>query len=251
MEKSVPMNDWKAMKAQRAINRVHLIIHGAALAALFYYRITTIATTTSSTHFVAHLVIFTAELTLSFMWLLSQASLWNPVARTVYPERLPSDDDLPSLDVFICTADPVKEPSLGVMNTDISALALDYPPTKLHLYLSDDGGSPVTLRALQRARSFAKVWLPFCRKYKVKNRCPQAYFLGEEIGGQGRIGDGDSDTDHFFVDKKAIKVCLFWFIYIYIYSQKRLELISRCCLYLNATCYAIFSTILLHFYASN
>ncbi|XP_047950683.1 cellulose synthase-like protein E1 [Salvia hispanica] len=205
MEKSVPMNDWKAMKAQRAINRVHLIIHGAALAALFYYRITTIATTTSSTHFVAHLVIFTAELTLSFMWLLSQASLWNPVARTVYPERLPSDDDLPSLDVFICTADPVKEPSLGVMNTVISALALDYPPTKLHLYLSDDGGSPVTLRALQRARSFAKVWLPFCRKYKVKNRCPQAYFLGEEIGGQGRIGDGDSDTDHFFVDKKAIK----------------------------------------------
>ncbi|XP_047946237.1 cellulose synthase-like protein G2 [Salvia hispanica] len=203
MEKSVPMNEWNTMKTQRAINRVHLLIHGSALAALFYYRITSItaiATSSSSSSpivFVAHLLIFAAELTLSFMWLLSQASLWNPVARTVYPERLPSDDDLPSLDVFICTADPVKEPSLGVMNTVISALALDYPPTKLHVYLSDDGGSPVTLRALQRARSFAKVWLPFCRKYEVKNRCPQAYFLGEER----RVGD----TDHFSLEEKSIE----------------------------------------------
>ncbi|KAL1562120.1 cellulose synthase-like protein E1 [Salvia divinorum] len=212
MEKSLPMNDCKAMKTERAINRMHSFIHGAALAALFYYRITTITTIARSSSrilLLPHLLIFTAELTLSFMWLLSQASLWNPVARTVYPERLPADEYLPSLDVFICTADPAKEPSLGVMNTVISALALDYPPTKLHLYLSDDGGSPVTLRALQLARSFAKLWIPFCRKYMVKNRCPQAYFLGEEIG-----GDSDSD-DHFFIDKKAIeeayedfKICL-------------------------------------------
>ncbi|KAG6393396.1 hypothetical protein SASPL_147637 [Salvia splendens] len=187
------------MKIQRAINRLHSFIHGAALSALFYYRITSIAAIPKTSRpilILPHLLIFTAELTLSFIWLLSQASLWNPVARTVYPERLPGDDQLPSVDVFVCTADPAKEPSLEVMNTVISAMALDYPPDKLHLYLSDDGGSPVTLRALRRAREFAKVWIPFCRKYRVKERCPEVYFMREEIGGS----DG-----HFFVEKNAIE----------------------------------------------
>ncbi|XP_057771367.1 cellulose synthase-like protein E6 [Salvia miltiorrhiza] len=198
MEKSLPLNDWQVKKRNRAINRLHGFIHGGALAALFYYRITTItAIAKSSSPILPHLLIFAAELTLSCMWLLTQASLWNPVARNAYPERLPGDDNLPAIDVFVCTADPVKEPSLGVMNTVISAMALDYPPHKLHLYLSDDGGSPVTLRALRRARSFAKRWIPFCRKFGVKNRCPQAYFLREEIG-----GNGDHD---FFVEKKAIE----------------------------------------------
>ncbi|XP_057771363.1 cellulose synthase-like protein G2 isoform X2 [Salvia miltiorrhiza] len=199
MEKSLPLplNDWQVQKRNRAINRLHGFIHGGALAALFYYRITTIAAIAkSSSSILPHLLIFAAELTLSCMWLLSQASLWNPVTRNAYPERLPGDDNLPAIDVFVCTADPAKEPSLGVMNTVISAMALDYPPHKLHLYLSDDGGSPVTLRALRRARSFAKLWIPFCRKFGVKNRCPQAYFLREEIDGSG---------DRFFLEKKAIQ----------------------------------------------
>ncbi|KAL1535718.1 cellulose synthase-like protein G3 [Salvia divinorum] len=196
MEKSsLPLNEWQSMKTQRAINRLHSFIHGAALSALFYYRSTSIAKTSSP--ILPHLLIFTAELTLSCIWLLSQASLWNPVARTVYPERLPGDDHLPCVDVFVCTADPAKEPSLEVMNTVISAMALDYPPNKLHLYVSDDGGSLVTLRALRRARGFAKVWIPFCRKYRVKDRCPGVYFLREVVGG--------GSDDHFFVEKKAIE----------------------------------------------
>ncbi|KAL0457045.1 UNVERIFIED_CONTAM: Cellulose synthase-like protein E1 [Sesamum latifolium] len=72
------------------------------------------------------------------------ATQWRPVKRTVYPERLPEDDKLPPIDVFIFTAHPSQEPSLEVMNTVISAMSLDYPPDKLSVYLSDDGGSYVT-----------------------------------------------------------------------------------------------------------
>ncbi|XP_047948699.1 cellulose synthase-like protein E1 isoform X3 [Salvia hispanica] len=188
MEKSVEgLNEWQSLKKRMVINRVHALIHGAALAALFYYRITSISITTS----LPHLLIFAAELVLSFQWLLSQGSKWNPVSRTACPDRLPADDNLPSVDVFVCTTDPVKEPSLGVMNTVISAMALDYPAHKLHVYLSDDGGSPVTFRAVKEAWGFAKMWIPFCRKYMVNNRCPQAYFMTEQTG------------DHHFLLRKA------------------------------------------------
>ncbi|KAL1562118.1 cellulose synthase-like protein G2 [Salvia divinorum] len=183
MEKSVALNEWQSRKNRMVINRFHAFIHGAALAALFYYRITSItAIAKTSKPILPHLLIFGAEFVLSFHWVLSQGSKWNPISRTACPERLPADDDLPSLDVFVCTTDPVKEPSLGVMNTVISAMALDYPPQKLHLYLSDDGGSPVTFRAVKEAWGFAKLWIPFCRKYMVKNRCPHAYFFTEQTG---------------------------------------------------------------------
>ncbi|KAG6423323.1 hypothetical protein SASPL_113717 [Salvia splendens] len=188
MEKSVGLNEWQSLKKRMVINRVHALIHGAALAALFYYRITSISKS------VPHLLIFAAELILSFQWLLSQGAKWNPVSRTACPDRLPADDNLPSVDVFVCTTDPVKEPSLGVMNTVISAMALDYPPHKLHVYLSDDGGSPVTFRAVKEASEFAKMWIPFCRKYMVNNRCPHAYFLTEQTG-----------DHHFLLEKTHIQ----------------------------------------------
>lgn len=109
--------------------------------------------------------------------------------------------------MFICTADPSKEPALNVMNTVISAMALDYPADKLNVYLSDDGGAPATLYGLKEAWSFALSWIPFVRKYGINNRCPMAYFEREE----------DSDDDHkreggkgvlqgqFIKDKKKIK----------------------------------------------
>lgn len=86
------------------------------------------------------------------------------------------EEQLPGVDVFICTADPIKEPVLEVMNTVLSAMALDYPAEKLGVYLSDDGGSPLTREAIKEASKFAKVWLPFCSKYGIKTRCPQAFF---------------------------------------------------------------------------
>ena len=50
---------------------------------------------------------------------------------------------------------PKKEPTIEVMNTVLSALALDYPIEKLSVYLSDDGGSYITLYAIKEACSFA------------------------------------------------------------------------------------------------
>nr|XP_012567323.2 cellulose synthase-like protein G1 [Cicer arietinum] len=62
----------------------------------------------------------------------------------------------------------------------LSSMALDYPQEKLHVYLSVYGCSPMTLYGLRKAFEFAKWWLPFCRRYRVKNRCPKAYFSGLE-----------------------------------------------------------------------
>lgn len=152
--------------------------------ALIYYRLTNL----HNFLLFPHVLLFISELILSFLWLLDQAFKWKPVSRTVFPERLllpsgrPDDDDdddrLPSIDVFICTADPNKEPIEEVMNTVISAMALDYPPQKLHVYLSDDSGSSLTLFAIKEAWNFARFWIPFCRKYEIvhQTRSPQAYF---------------------------------------------------------------------------
>eukprot|EP01018_Ginkgo_biloba_P022409 Gb_25252 [translate_table: standard] len=87
------------------------------------------------------------------------------------------EKNLPDIDIFICTADPVKEPAVSVVNTVLSAMAFDYPVEKLACYLSDDGGSPLTFYALLEASSFAKSWLPFCNKYFIEQRCPEKFFL--------------------------------------------------------------------------
>ncbi|KAJ4918012.1 Cellulose synthase-like protein E1 [Raphanus sativus] len=88
---------------------------------------------------------------------------WNPVWRFTFADRLSRryGDDLPKLDAFVCTADPVIEPPLMVVNTVLSVMALDYPPEKLAVYLSDDGGSQLTFYALAEAAEFAKTWVPF------------------------------------------------------------------------------------------
>ncbi|KAL0348965.1 UNVERIFIED_CONTAM: Cellulose synthase-like protein G3 [Sesamum angustifolium] len=172
------------------------------LLALFYYRTTTLShiIRTRETPLVPHLLVFISELLFTFLWVLHQAFRWRPVTRTVYPDRLPGDVKFPPVDVFICTADPSKEPSLGVMNTVISAMALDYPPDKLAVYLSDDGGSYVTLHAVREAWKFSKWWLPFCRKYELKTRCPGAYFSAGESS-DGRF----ISCSEFMAEKKEIE----------------------------------------------
>ncbi|KMS99539.1 hypothetical protein BVRB_1g023090 isoform A [Beta vulgaris subsp. vulgaris] len=123
---------------------------------------------------------FGAELLFAFIWFLKQPFYWWPVTRTVFPERLPKDDVLPAIDVFLCTTDPKKEPTFEVMNTVISAMSLDYPADKLSIYLSDDGAASVTLYGIKEAWVFATWWLPFCKKYNVKTVCPRAYFKQPE-----------------------------------------------------------------------
>ncbi|XP_077216801.1 cellulose synthase-like protein E6 isoform X2 [Tasmannia lanceolata] len=126
----------------------------------------------------AWLGLFAAELWFGFMWMLSQSVRWNPVYRYTFKERLSQryEKELPGVDIFVCTADPILEPPNLVMSTILSVMAYDYPPEKLSVYLSDDGGSDLTFYALLEASRFSKYWIPFCKKYKVESRSPAAYF---------------------------------------------------------------------------
>ncbi|KAG5560296.1 hypothetical protein RHGRI_003556 [Rhododendron griersonianum] len=200
---TLPLHLSHVQKSSSIINRSHTLLHSTALIALIYYRIASFFLTTKpsnlSTSF-SCLLVFTGELILSFIWFLGQAYRFRTVTRTVFPERLPENIELPAVDVFICTADPSKEPTLEVMNTVISAIALDYPPDKLHVYLSDDGGYSVTLEAMKEAWRFAKgYWVPFCRAYGIKTRCPEAYFLGEEGNTESSSGS------EFMADRERVK----------------------------------------------
>jgi len=141
-----------------------------------------------------------AELVLAFVWALTQAFRWRPVAHSVSGMAELTAAELPGVDVFICTADPMKEPVVEVMNTVISAMALDYPPEKLAVYLSDDGGAVVTKEAAREACEFGKIWLPFCAKYGVKTRCPEAFFSAR-CDGERLVWD-----EEFKAEELAVKV---------------------------------------------
>lgn len=130
------------------------------------------------------------EIWFAFSWLLDQLPKLCPVKRVtdlaVLKDRFESSEpnlrnpkkfsDLPGIDVFVSTADADKEPPLVTANTILSILAVDYPVEKVACYLSDDGGSLVTFEALAEAASFARIWVPFCRKHKIEPRNPEAYF---------------------------------------------------------------------------
>ena len=113
----------------------------------------------------------------------------------VVPNR--AEDDLPKVDIYVCTADPTIEPPIMVMNTVLSVMAYDYPPEKLAVYLSDDGGSDVTFYALLEASKFSRHWIPFCKKFNVEPRSPAAYFVS--------ISNSKIADDHF-EEIVAIKV---------------------------------------------
>ncbi|KAF9604302.1 hypothetical protein IFM89_005628 [Coptis chinensis] len=128
------------------------------------------------------------ELWFAFSWLLDQLPKLCPVNRvtdlSVLKDRFESPSlrnpkgrsDLPGIDIFVSTADPEKEPPLVTANTILSILAVEYPVEKLACYLSDDGGSLLTFEALAETASFARVWVPFCRKHGIEPRNPEAYF---------------------------------------------------------------------------
>ncbi|KAG5050550.1 hypothetical protein JHK85_011653 [Glycine max] len=180
-----------------ALSRLHILIHLVAVLSLCYYRIT---------HFFLQpptapwLLMTAAELLLSLLWFFNQAFRWRPVSRSVMTEKLPSEEKLPGLDIFVCTLDPEKEPTVEVIDTIISAVSMDYPSDKLSVYLSDDGGCDVTLYGIREAAEFAKEWVPFCKKYGVKSRCPKVFF--------SPFGDEDQETlrdDQFRTQRDLVK----------------------------------------------
>ncbi|XP_030971444.1 cellulose synthase-like protein E1 isoform X2 [Quercus lobata] len=133
--------------------------------------------------------LFFSELWFCFYWFATTVVRWNPIYRNTFKDRLSHryEKALPGVDIFVCTADPVIEAPVMVINTVLSVMAYDYPPEKLSVYLSDDGGSDLTFYAMLEASRFSKIWLPFCKKFKIEPRSPEAYFrtavepLGEPV----------------------------------------------------------------------
>ncbi|KAF5962183.1 hypothetical protein HYC85_003392 [Camellia sinensis] len=191
------LHTYKVHHARATTNKLHFLLHFTAVLSLLYYRISHLFK--GGVPSLPWCLLTTAELIFTFLWFLSQAFRWGPLTRTAYPEKLSGNSELPGVDVFICTADPKKEPTVEVMNTVLSAMALDYPPEKLAVYLSDDGGSSLTLYAMKAAREFARCWIPFCRKYGIKSRCPDAYFSA--FGDEERV----LRSDEFRAEEEHIK----------------------------------------------
>ncbi|OIW16402.1 hypothetical protein TanjilG_19118 [Lupinus angustifolius] len=125
------------------------------------------------------LALFAAEIWFGFSWLFSQSLRWNLIFRKTFKTRLSQryeDKSLPSVDIFVCTADPDIEPPIMVINTVLSVMCYDYPAEKISVYLSDDAASDITFYALLEASTFAKHWLPFCKRFNVQPTSPAAYF---------------------------------------------------------------------------
>lgn len=162
----------------RWFNRLYTLVSLIAISALVYRHCYNLIYSPCFTT----LFLFIADLFASFLCVTWQAFFINPVHHQVFPEKLPQvadESEYPRLDVFVCTADPFKEPPLGVVNTVLSVLAYEYPTEKLSVYLSDDGGSQLTLFALMEAAKFARHWVPYCKKYNVMDRCPEVYFAND------------------------------------------------------------------------
>ncbi|MCO5593819.1 hypothetical protein L7F22_047837 [Adiantum nelumboides] len=151
------------------------------------------------------------EIWFAFSWVLDQVPKLAPVNRTtdlsVLSEKFerPSASnpkgrsDLPGMDIYVSTADPEKEPPLVTANTILSILAVQYPVEKLACYLSDDGGALLSFEALAEAASFARLWVPFCRKHNIEPRNPEAYFQSKGDPTRNKVR-----TD-FVRDRRRIK----------------------------------------------
>lgn len=107
---------------------------------------------------------------------------------------------LASIDIFVSTVDPLKEPPLITANTVLSILAVDYPVDKVACYVSDDGAAMLTFEALSETSEFARKWVPFCKKFSIEPRAPEWYF-------SQKVDYLRNKVDPVFVrERRAIKV---------------------------------------------
>lgn len=124
------------------------------------------------------------EIWFALSWILDQFPKWLPIERETYLDRLSlryekegQPSQLASVDLFVSTVDPLKEPPLITANTVLSILAVDYPVDKVSCYVSDDGAAMLTFEALSETSEFAKKWVPFCKKFNIEPRAPEWYFV--------------------------------------------------------------------------
>ncbi|TXG50715.1 hypothetical protein EZV62_023239 [Acer yangbiense] len=184
------------------LNRVFAAVYTCAIFTLLYHHAQTLLFQSKTLlSFSISLSLLVADMVLAFMWTTTQSFRMHPVHRREYPENLKKvikRDEFPGLDVFICTADPYKEPPMGVVNTALSVMAYDYPTEKISVYVSDDGSSAFTLFAFMEAAKFASHWLPFCRKKDVMERNPDAYFASNH--------SWNSETENIKMMYESMKV---------------------------------------------
>ncbi|XVE80560.1 hypothetical protein DITRI_Ditri14bG0149900 [Diplodiscus trichospermus] len=213
-EKTFPLFETKAAKGRLACRLFSFTIF-IGICLIWVYRLTNIPTAGEKGRWV-WIGMFVAELWFGFYWILTQPVRWNVVQYQPLKQRLSQRSSrrsayycqrkkvqlfsklqssyavfillefLPIISsnfaaamtsyVFVCTADPILEPPTLVISTVLSAMALNNPTEKLSVYLSDDGGSQLTFYALLEASRFSKHWIPFCKKFSVEPRSPEAFF---------------------------------------------------------------------------
>lgn len=129
------------------------------------------------------LVSVICEIWFGVSWIFDQFPKWKPMTRktnvNALRARFWNENEpctLDPIDVFVSTVDPMKEPPLVTANTVLSILAVDYPTDKVSCYISDDGASLLTSETTILTASFARLWVPFCKKYKIEPRAPEVYF---------------------------------------------------------------------------
>ncbi|KEH39004.1 cellulose synthase H1-like protein [Medicago truncatula] len=177
---------WIKRTLQRAIDLLILLL----LFSLLCYRIFFIIS--NKTFTIPWFLAFSCESWFTYTWIILLNTKWSPAVTKTYPNRLLQrlpENELPCVDLFVTTADPVLEPPIITLNTVLSLLALDYPANKLACYVSDDGCSVFTFYGLLEASKFAKFWVPFCKKYNIQVRAPFRYF--------SQVTNSDDDSAEF------------------------------------------------------
>lgn len=156
--------------------------------------------------------IFMAELWFIAYWIITQFTRYHAVFRYTFKDRLTSryKGVHPGIDIFVSTADPELEPPLMVVDTVLSVMAYDYPSEKLSVYLSDDGCSDLMLFALLEASKFSRLWLPFCRNFRVEPRAPGVYF--------STLKQAPSDDHDLAQHWNKLKVCTSFHLILKTYS---------------------------------
>ncbi|KAB1212590.1 Cellulose synthase-like protein G2 [Morella rubra] len=157
---SPPLHTSKLIR-RTALNRVFALVYACAIIGLLYRHALKLNNYTTSATFLLSLFVFIADVVFAFMWATTQSFRMKPILREEFPENLE------------------REPPMGVVNTALSILAYDYPTEKISFYISEDGGSQLTLFAFMEAAKFATHWLPFCRKKNVVERSPDVFFASD------------------------------------------------------------------------
>ncbi|KAL6313225.1 hypothetical protein AAG906_018691 [Vitis piasezkii] len=158
----LPLLHTRALMRRTPANRVFAVVYLCVILALLYHHFIALLHSASIVSF----LILLADAVLAFMWVTTLAFRMCPTERQIFIEHLE----------HYAKESNYQEPPIDVVNTALSVMAYDYPTEKLSVYVSDDGGSQLTLFAFMEAARFASHWLPYCKKNKIVERCPKAYF---------------------------------------------------------------------------